>query len=282
MSFQIRKAERKKAKIKVGLGGPSGAGKTYSALKLASGMAPWEKIVLIDTENGSGELYSSLGPYNVIPFNPPFSPQRFIEAINQSVAAGMEVAVIDSTSAEWEGIGGCLEIYNKMGGKFQDWAKITPMHDAFIAAILQSPIHIITTLRKKQGYEMNNTDGKVKVQKVGLKEIQRDGFEYELTINFDLEMNHFATASKDRTGLFMPRGPFVITEETGKEIAAWATSGAEPIEVNKTQHLIDNIEAIVTNFDLSMQEKIRAAVSKATNDVGQLEKILERAQSINP
>lgn len=228
MSFQLRKAERKKVKLKLGVSGPSGSGKTYSSLLLAYGMAgSWEKITLIDTENGSGELYSSLGPYNVISFEPPYSPQRYIEAIDAALQGGAEVIVIDSTSHEWDGKGGCLDIQTQLGGRYQDWARVTPMHNAFVDKILHSPVHVIVTTRKKQDYEMTkDSSGKAKVQKMGMKEIQRDGFEYELTINFDVEINHFATASKDRTGLFMPRGPFVISPDTGKELLAWSESGA--------------------------------------------------------
>lgn len=237
MSFQVRKAERKKAKLKLGISGPSGSGKTYSSLLLAHGIAgDWDKVTIIDTENGSGELYTHLGRYNVISFAPPYSPQRYVEAITAAWKGGAEVIVIDSISHEWDGKGGCLDIQTKLGGKYQDWAKVTPMHNSFVEAILQVPVHVIVTTRKKQDYEMSrDANGKNKVEKVGLKEIQRDGFEYELTINFDVEINHFAVASKDRTGLFMPRSCFQITEETGRELLAWAESGAElaPVESPK-------------------------------------------------
>lgn len=237
MSFQVRKAERKKAKLKLGISGPSGSGKTYSSLLLAHGIAgDWDKVTIIDTENGSGELYTHLGRYNVISFAPPYSPQRYVEAITAAWKGGAEVIVIDSISHEWDGKGGCLDIQTKLGGKYQDWAKVTPMHNSFVEAILQVPVHVIVTTRKKQDYEMSkDANGKNKVEKVGLKEIQRDGFEYELTINFDVEINHFAVASKDRTGLFMPRPCFQITEETGRELLAWAESGAElaPVESPK-------------------------------------------------
>ena len=239
MSFQVRKAERKKAKLKLGISGPSGSGKTYSSLLLAHGIAgDWDKVTIIDTENGSGELYTHLGRYNVISFAPPYSPQRYVEAITAAWKGGAEVIVIDSISHEWDGKGGCLDIQTKLGGKYQDWAKVTPMHNSFVEAILQVPVHVIVTTRKKQDYEMSrDANGKNKVEKVGLKEIQRDGFEYELTINFDVEINHFAVASKDRTGLFMPRSCFQITEETGRELLAWAESGAElaPVESPKPQ-----------------------------------------------
>lgn len=228
MSFQIRKAERKKAKLKLGISGPSGAGKTFSALLLASGIADWEKIVVIDTENGSAELYDKLGPYSVIPFEPPFSPQRYVQAIHAAAKSGADVLIIDSISHEWDGKGGCLDMQAQMGGRYQDWAKVTPLHNDFVGAILQSPMHVIVTTRKKQDYALEtNEKGKPAPKKVGMKEIQRDGFEYELTINFDVEINHFATASKDRTGLFAPRGSFKISEITGRELLDWTNSGAE-------------------------------------------------------
>lgn len=235
MSFQQRTAERKKAKLKLGISGPSGAGKTYSALLLASGITggDWSKITLIDTENGSGELYADLGPYNVIPFPPPFDPRRYIEAIQAAVKGGADVIVIDSISHEWDGKGGCLELQAKLGGKYQDWAKVTPLHNDFVNAILQSPVHVIVTTRKKQDYALEqNERGKPAPKKVGMKEIQRDGFEYELTINFDVDISHFAVASKDRTGLFMPRGPFMIEAGIGKELITWANSGAPEVTVD--------------------------------------------------
>lgn len=231
-NLQLRKAERKQAKMRLGISGPSGSGKTYSALLLASGMTSWDKIALIDTENGSGELYADLGGYNVITLTAPFTPSRYIEAIKACENAGMEVIIIDSASQEWEGDGGCLDIHSKMAGNsFTNWAKITPMHNSFIQAILQSKCHIITTTRRKQDYDMTQNNGKTTVTKVGLKEIQRDGFEYELTLSFDIDIAHFATAGKDRTGMFMDKPAFRITKETGKAILEWSNSGKEAVAI---------------------------------------------------
>ena len=148
--LQLRQAERRQAKMRLGLSGPSGSGKTFSALLLASGMADWSKIALIDTENGSGELYADLGAYNVITLTAPFTPSRYVEAIKACEDAGMEVIIIDSATHEWDGDGGCLDIHSKMAGNsFTNWAKITPMHNSFIQAILQSKCHVITTTRRK-------------------------------------------------------------------------------------------------------------------------------------
>lgn len=227
--MQLRKASRKKSKIRLGLSAPAGAGKTYSALLIAKGITgDMSKVAIIDTENGSADLYENLGEYNVLPLTAPFTPERYIEAISACESAGMEVIIIDSITHEWDGPGGCLEIMDKLGGKYQDWAKVTPRHNAFIRAILQSPCHVITTVRRKQDYEMTkDNSGKVKVEKVGLKEVTREGFEYELTINLELDIHHNATASKDRTQLFMGHPSFTPSVETGKMIAEWCESGLD-------------------------------------------------------
>lgn len=234
--MELRKATRSQAKLRIGVTGPSGSGKTYSSLLIARGMTDaWDKVALIDTENGSGDLYSHLGDYQVLTLQAPFSPEKYIEAIKACEEAGVEVIVIDSTSHEWDGPGGCLEIQEKLGGKFQDWAKVTPRHRAFIDAILKSPCHVITTNRKKQDWSMDkDSNGKTTVEKLGLKDVQREGFEYELTLSFDVTIRHLAKASKDRTGLFMDKPEFVITEETGRTLKDWAESGKEdPIALKR-------------------------------------------------
>jgi hypothetical protein len=228
-----RKATRQKAKIKLGLSAVSGAGKTYTSLLIAKGLAKGDlsKVTIVDTENNSADLYSHLGPYNVIPLSAPFSPEKYIAAIKECEEAGDEVIIVDSITHEWEGKGGCLEIHSSMtGNSYTNWALVTPRHQNFINAILQSKCHVITTVRRKQDYEMSkNENGKTKVEKVGLKEITREGFEYEVTTNLELDIKHNATASKDRTGLFMGQPPFIPDESTGKKILAWCESGAEVI-----------------------------------------------------
>lgn len=201
----------------------------------------WNKIALIDTENGSGDLYSQLGPYNIIPLSAPYTPERYIEALDACAKAGMEVVIIDSVSHEWDGKGGLLEANELLGQtKFKGnnwaaWSVTTPRHQRFIEAITGSSMHIITTARSKT--DTIQTEDK-KIKKVGLKEIQREGFEYELTLNFNLDRDkHYAIASKDRTGIFSEVDPFIISEETGKTLKAWSDGGTEakPIIVNQAQ-----------------------------------------------
>lgn len=247
--MQLRKAERKKAKIRLGLSAVSGGGKTYSGLLIAKGLCNGDlsKVAIIDTENGSADLYADLGNYNVISLESPFTPERYIEAIETCENGGMDVIIIDSITHEWDGAGGIMDISNSMtGNSYTNWAKITPRHKSFVDAILQSKCHVITTVRRKQDYEMvKNDKGKLAPQKVGLKEITREGFEYELTVNLELDTNHNATCSKDRTGLFSNGIEFKPSEETGLKLLEWCESGkaAEELEKEHQQRDLERIKA---------------------------------------
>lgn len=241
----LRKAERKKARLRIWVAGPSGSGKTYSALLLARGLTDsWDKICIIDTENGSGELYSHLGEYNAITLTV-FNPSGYIEAIKAAEEAGMEVIVIDSITHEWkfilEKVDSITQASNSKNS-YTAWAQATPQHDKFIHTILQSKCHIITTVRSKQDYDMSkDANGKTKVQKVGMKQETRDGFEYELTVSLDIDTSHQAVASKDRTGLFTNEiGGFIISEETGKKLKEWNESWSDAIKEPENTTSNDN------------------------------------------
>ena len=174
----------------------------------------------------SADLYAHLGNYNVLGLEKPFNPERFIESIEVCEKASMEVIIIDSISHEWEGAGGILNIHGNMtGNSFTNGNKVTPRHNAFIQKMLQSKCHIIATIRSKQDYVLNEVNSKMVPVKVGLKGVAREGTDYELTIVFDLDMKHNATASKDRTRLFQDKASWVITEATGKRILNWCKEG---------------------------------------------------------
>jgi len=224
--MELRQARREAAKIKCALQGPSGSGKTFSSLLLASGLqSDWSKIAIIDTENHSADLYSHLGNYNVLSLEEPFTPERYIEAIELCETALMDVIIIDSLSHEWESTGGILDVHGSMAGNsFTNWAKLTPRHNSFVQKILQSPCHIISTMRTKQDYVLTEKNGKMVPEKVGLKSVSRDGTDYEFTIVFDLDIKHQAVASKDRTRLFADKPQFIINAITGKRIIEWCTA----------------------------------------------------------
>lgn len=223
--MQLRQSERKKAKIKMALQGPSGAGKTMSALLLANGLTNgnYSKVAVIDSENGSADLYAHLGQYNVLTLKLPFTPENYIKAIEVCEKAGMEVIIIDSISQSWEEL---LDYHSSLAGNsFTNWAKVTPRQNAFIDKILQADAHIIATMRTKQDYVLNQKDGKFIPEKVGLKAIQRNDLDYEFTLVFDIDIKHFSVSSKDRTGLFMSKPEFIINSHTGKKILEWCNSG---------------------------------------------------------
>lgn len=229
----FRKAERKQVKLKIGLSAPSGAGKTYSSLLIAHGIcSDWGKIAVIDTENGSAELYSHLGEYLVCPIMPPFTPKKYIEAIHEAEEAGVEVLIIDSLSHAWTGEGGLLDMQDKAvkasrsGNSYTAWREITPEHNRLVDAILQSSMDVIVTTRAKAEYVVTDDNGKKGYKKIGLAPVFRDGLEYELTVFLDMTQEHIATASKDRTGVFDSKS-FTPTEETGKALDEWRKGGAE-------------------------------------------------------
>ncbi|MBT6440313.1 MAG: AAA family ATPase [Flavobacteriales bacterium] len=218
--MQLRKANRKNTSIKMALQGPSGSGKTYSALLLAYGITKdWSKIAVIDSENGSAELYTQLGDYNCVPIQAPYTPEKYIEAIELCNKSNIEAIIIDSISHEWDSQGGILDIHgNMLGNSFTNWAKVTPRHNAFVNNILTSKAHIIATIRTKQDYVLSEKNGKMVPEKVGLKAITRDGVDYEFTLVLDINIKHNAVASKDRTNLFMDKPEFRINEKTGEKI----------------------------------------------------------------
>ncbi|MCF9034394.1 ATP-binding protein [Acinetobacter nectaris] len=224
--FVFTKAERKKAKLKLNLNGPSGSGKTYSALTLASGLG--QKIAVIDTENESASLYANEFVFDTLPLRPPYTPERYVGAIQAAHNMGYDVLIIDSVTHEWTGTGGCLEINDEIartrfrGNSWSAWSETTPRHRKFIDALLQTDMHIITTTRAKT--ETVQGEGK-KILKLGMKAEQRDGFEYELTVALDVVHDgHSALPTKDRTKLFSTNGE-VITAETGERILAWLNDG---------------------------------------------------------
>jgi hypothetical protein len=231
------KAVRKKSKLRLGITGPSGAGKTIGALLIAKGLGG--KIALLDTEKGSAQLYADDPKWNVEfdadDLNPPYTPEAFIKKVQEAEQAGYNVLIIDSTTHEWSGVGGCLELVDEIararykGNSWSAWNDVTPRHRAFIDTILRSSLHIIVTMRSKTETAQVEENGRKKVVKLGMKAEQRDGFEYELTVILDVQHeSNYALPSKDRTGLFAGKDPFKISEQTGVMLREWLESGAEP------------------------------------------------------
>lgn len=226
----FRKAQKSLSKARICLAGPAGSGKTYSALLIASGLGTG--IAMIDTEHGSGDLYSDKFDYDILRLSPPYECKKYIEAIKEAESCGFDVLIIDSLSHGWSGEGGLLDMKDKIvqsgrGNDWTSWRYVTPLHNQLVEAILQSKCHIIATARSKMKYEAEESNGKIKkVRKIGLDPILREGMEYEFTVVLDISSEHVATSSKDRTSLFDGQF-FKPSRETGQKILSWLKQGAD-------------------------------------------------------
>lgn len=236
----FQKAERRQVKLKVALTGPSGSGKTYSGLLIAAGLG--KRIAVIDTENGSASLYADAkkGPlagiqFDTLDLKPPYTIQKYTDAITAAEQEGYDVLLIDSISHAWAGEGGLLskkEALDARGGRknnWTNWAPITKEHEAFKARLLNAGLHLVCTMRSKQDYVLDQGEGgKTTPRKVGMAPVQRDGMEYEFTVVLDLAMDHNAVASKDRTDLFEGM-VFKPSRDTAKILLDWL-AGAKPAQ----------------------------------------------------
>lgn len=240
----FQKAERKKVKLRLGICGTSGSGKTFSALLIAKGLG--SKIAVIDTENHSAELYAGkegMPEYDVCILAPPYETEKYVKAIEEAEKAGYDVVILDSISHAWAGEGGLLDQQGKIadsgrGNSYTAWRNVTPKHNKFIEKMLSCNLHLIATMRSKTEYALQTNDkGKQEPKKIGMAPIQREGMDYEFTSVLDMDISHNAISSKDRTGIFDGR-IFRPTEETGATLKAWLEEGIEPL---KTQPIIKDV-----------------------------------------
>lgn len=244
MSFQVRTAERQGARLLIQLSGVSGSGKTYTALQLAYGLAGGDarKIVLIDTENRRGSLYANAlpAPFNIIDFYAPFSPERYMQAIDAAIAAGAEVVVIDSVTHEWEGPGGCQEIANAT--RFPDWKRAKAEHKKFMTHMLQSPAHIIACTRAREKTDF--TDPK-NPKPLGIQPIQEQNFSYEATVSLMMQdQGHRQDVLKCPAELvqILGRGTGYITPDDGRALRAWVDGAAQlDPEIEKARGNLRNV-----------------------------------------
>ena len=279
MAFQVKKAKREKIYVKIALMAPSGGGKTYGSLRLATGMAEEIKketgkearILMANTEAKRGYYYANEFDYDIVDIDPPHNPEKYVELIDFAVNEGYDILIIDSSSHEWEGKGGCLELQQQAGGTYQSWAKVSPRHAKFINAIADSPIHIIATMRGKDQYEMTKDDrGKTTVQKLGVGARQRDGFEYEFSVTFLIDQKtNTAEVQKDNTHIFDSEGPTILSENHGVKIIKWANSGEgyTPVVRKPEEDVVDAMADDLKSIKSQIIEAAKAAGGSSNENV---------------
>ena len=226
--------------LRLAIAGTSGSGKTLGALMLACGLTqPGDRVVVIDTErkrsaNHAKRMREEFGfEYDVCDLRPPFTPSRYIAAINAQVEAGERIIICDSITHEWSGIGGILEGVDKMQAsgrnRMQAWNVATPAHNRFIETMIASPCHIIATMRTKTAWDISKDgDGKTQVQKLGTTPMQREGMEYEFDVVLDVSAapRHAAGISKANVSFADVlrdhlQVEHMITPQLGRKIIEW-------------------------------------------------------------
>ncbi|MDD5006343.1 MAG: ATP-binding protein [Candidatus Omnitrophica bacterium] len=266
----FRKAERKKAKLRLGIVGPSGSGKTFSALLMAKGLGG--KIAVVDTENGSADLYAGspgIPEYDVLTMEQPYEVEKYLAAIEAAEKEGYNVIILDSISHAWSGEGGLLDRQGKIadsgkGNSYTAWRTVTPLHNRFVERMLNCNLHLIATMRAKTDYAMSpGANGKVEVKKIGLAPVQRDGMDYEFTSVFDIDINHNVQSSKDRTGMFDGK-IFTPTTKTGEQLIAWLETGVEPEPIKQEEKKDSKKE---TTADTTPIEYVTPAMKKAVEAI---------------
>jgi hypothetical protein len=231
MSLSFKKAERTKSKARMAIDGPTGSGKTFTALTAATAFG--EKIAVIDTERGSASLYADLFDFDVLELDF-FDPLHYVESIKAAELAGYDVLVIDSLSHAWEGEGGTLDQVDKntakyKGNSFAAWRVVTPKQRKLVDTILNAHLHVIVTMRSKMEYTMEkDSNGHTQIRRVGLTPVQRSGIEYEFTWVIDMDLDHNAVVSKSRAATLAD----LVENKPGvnwfEQFHTWLVEGKEP------------------------------------------------------
>lgn len=232
----FKKATKKNARLRLGLIGPPGSGKTFTALQVATAMAQLQqkeaKIALMDSENHSSEKYADLFAFDVLGLEGSYHPKRYVEGIRAAEGAGYEYLIIDSLSHAWIGKDGGLDLHDqaearqKVKNSFTAWAEVTPEHRALVNALVQCKCHLIVTLRSKVEYVMETVNGKSVPRKVGTAPLMRDGLEYEFDVVGDMDDSNTLVITKSRC---RPLARQIIPQPGGELAAtllAWLTDGA--------------------------------------------------------
>ena len=230
----FKKASKSQAKLRLGLVGPAGSGKTMTGLRIASGLGG--RVAVIDTERGSASLYAGERglAFDVLELET-YEAENFIRAIHDAEEAGYGVLIIDSLSHAWSGKGGILEFVDKAakrsgGGSFSGWRDATPLHNQLVDAILGAKLHVICTLRSKVEHVIEQVNGRSVVRKVGLQPVQRDGLEYEFTVVGDVTQDHELIVTKTRAAWLKDQIIREAGEDLGKKLAGWLADGTPPAQ----------------------------------------------------
>ena len=234
---RTRKAQKKNLKGRIAIYGPSGGGKTFTALRLATGMQAAQthegRILFVDTEFRSSELYSDTFDFDIVEMNPgsdfPPTIENVAQVLAEAPAEGYSQIIVDSISHTWKEL--LTEIDRLAASQFKNnshraWAVGTPKQEAFIRALKVCDADIIVCMRSATEWDIQkNSKGKTEVVRVGTKPVQGKGLEYEFDMLLAVNTDHWVTVEKDRTGKFQDQSYEKPGEQWGRDIWAWLNSG---------------------------------------------------------
>ena len=226
----FQKATKAQAKLRAAFFGPSGAGKTYTALRVATGMAGGKPIALIDTERGSASKYSDRFEFQVLELEDQ-TIDGYVAAIKMAAHEGFAVLVIDSLSHAWQSLMDEVDMLAKSkyrGNTWSAWSEGTPKQRKLVQAILGFNGHVIATMRSKTEWTTVDNNGKKTPQRIGLAPEQGKGVEYEFDLLVEISTEHIANVIKDRTGKFQDKLLDKPGEDFGRDLAAWLSEGTAP------------------------------------------------------
>ena len=273
MALTFQKAIKRQLKLRMTLDGPTGCGKTYTALLFATEIIKRQggRIAVIDTENRSASKYADLFDFDVLELSD-FDPRHYIQGMGEAAEAGYTVLIIDSLTHAWSGTGGILDMHDNATRKqrtensYTAWREVTPLHNELVEALVRCPIHLITTMRSKMEYVLNEIEDngrkRTQVERVGMKPVQREGIEYEFDVICDMDIDHRLIVTKSRCHVvadkqvLRPGGEFIHPVldwlESGEE-AHWATIPAnqQAIKTAMTEAGIDFREALKALGDIA-------------------------------
>lgn len=290
-------ATRSLAKARIGISGPSGAGKTFTALTIATGLAgPSGTIAVIDTERESASLYAGDFQFDTKCLHPPFKTIGYLEAIRGAADGGYDVVVIDSITHAWKGTGGVLDeveaqkARQRGGNDFTAWHHGNSLWQSLIDAILAAPMHVIVTMRSKMEYILEeDSRGRQVPRKVGMAPEARSGLEYEFTMVLDMDLDHRAVVTKTRIHMFADEVMTKPGSDVGERIAAWLGDGGvsaedirrfdeatEPVEHDR---LLAELEDWI---QFVPQERHGQARAYARKGVAECRETIEKARALAP
>ena len=278
------KAKKERVWLKVLLSGASGSGKSFSALRIAKGIAEkcGSRIAYIGTEGSRDLYYASDFDYDLLQLEEPYTIDKYMAAIDEAIAAGYQVCIIDSLTHEWLWIN---DVHDKMpGNSFQNWGKLKPKHREFMDKILTCPMHIIGTSRSKDEWVLDtDSKGRQVPRKVGLGSQQDKNITYEYTVSLVIEQDtHVAHADKDNTKIFDGRYD-VLTEKDGVALWNWANDSDIPATVREPKKFEEPEVDITDELKLVKQDIITLCKDLGgTKNTQMMETLKQYVASGNP